>query len=77
MDKVGLLAELYLVGKIVFVGGSFRARVHNVLEPAAYALPILTGPFIENSGEAMEMAAKGRASCGWKTRRPFCASSKG
>lgn len=58
VDKVGFLAELYAAADLVFVGGSFRARVHNVLEPAAYAAPILTGPYIYNSREAQEMAAE-------------------
>lgn len=59
VDGVGFLAELYRVATAVFVGGSFQARVHNVLEPAAYAKPVFTGPYIENSGEAREMWEKG------------------
>lgn len=55
VNSVGELAELYRIASIVFVGGSFKKRVHNVLEPAAYARPILTGPYIHNSPEAMEM----------------------
>lgn len=55
IDKVGILAELYQISKFVFVGGSFKGRVHNVLEPAVYGNPILTGPFIWNSAEACEM----------------------
>lgn len=56
VDSVGLLAELYGVATLVFVGGSFTRRVHNVLEPAAYGRPIFTGPLISNSSEATEMA---------------------
>lgn len=59
VDTVGQLAELYRYAKLVFVGGSFKGRVHNVLEPAAYHVPILTGPHIENSGEALEMRSAG------------------
>jgi 3-deoxy-D-manno-octulosonic-acid transferase len=59
VDRVGMLAELYRIAALVFVGGSFYRRVHNVLEPAAYGAPILTGPLIENSGEAMELAREG------------------
>ena len=55
VDTVGFLAELYSIASLVFVGGSFKGRVHNVLEPAAYGRPILTGPFIENSAEAVQM----------------------
>jgi 3-deoxy-D-manno-octulosonic-acid transferase len=59
VDTVGVLAELYCVATVVFVGGSFRARVHNVLEPAAYGRPVLTGPFIQNSSEAVELSREG------------------
>jgi 3-deoxy-D-manno-octulosonic-acid transferase len=59
VDKVGELAEIYSVATVAFVGGSFKARVHNVLEPAAYGRPIITGPYIENSVEAMAMFESG------------------
>jgi 3-deoxy-D-manno-octulosonic-acid transferase len=55
VDSVGWLAELYRQADLAFVGGSFRRRVHNVLEPAAYGIPILTGPYIQNSFEAGQM----------------------
>jgi 3-deoxy-D-manno-octulosonic-acid transferase len=57
VDKVGFLAELYRISDLVFVGGSFVAKVHNVLEPAAYGRAITTGPYVQNSGEAGELAA--------------------
>lgn len=56
IDSVGWLAELYKQADLAFVGGSFRARVHNVLEPAAYGMPVLTGPYIQNSFEAVQMS---------------------
>jgi 3-deoxy-D-manno-octulosonic-acid transferase len=59
VDKVGLLAELYSIAHIVFVGGSFVGRIHNVLEPAAYGKPIVTGPYIWNSAQAEEWNARG------------------
>ena len=52
IDTVGLLAELYRICDVAFVGGSFHGRVHNVMEPAAMAKPIVFGPRIENSYEA-------------------------
>jgi 3-deoxy-D-manno-octulosonic-acid transferase len=54
VDEVGHLAEMYVLSAFVFVGGSFVSRIHNVLEPAAYGKPILTGPFIWNSAQALE-----------------------
>lgn len=59
VDKVGLLAELYRVSQMVFVGGSFAHRVHNVLEPAAYGCRLFTGPRIGNSLEALELQMAG------------------
>lgn len=56
VDGVGWLAELYGACELVFVGGSFRKKVHSVLEPAAYGRPVLTGPYFTNSAEAVEMA---------------------
>jgi 3-deoxy-D-manno-octulosonic-acid transferase len=52
IDTVGLLAKLYRLGNIAFVGGSFHGSVHNVMEPAAMAKPVLFGPTIHNAYEA-------------------------
>ncbi len=49
VNQVGILVELYGVGQFAFVGGSFRKRVHNLIEPYVYGLPLVTGPFIKNS----------------------------
>ncbi|MBY0370015.1 hypothetical protein K2X33_04965 [bacterium] len=57
VDSVGWLAELYREADLAFVGGSFVARVHNVLEPAVYGVPVLVGPHHHNSLEATEMAS--------------------
>ena len=59
IDRVGLLAELYQVSQMVFVGGSFSHRVHNVLEPAAYGCRLFTGYRITNSLEALELKNEG------------------
>lgn len=40
---------------VVLVGGSYDSRVHSAWEPAAYAKPILTGPHIRNSAEALAL----------------------
>ena len=66
VDRVGILAELYRTATLVFVGGSFKGRVHNVLEPAAYGRPILTGPFIQNSAEALLLEREDRGL--WSSR---------
>lgn len=54
VDQVGLLAELYQWASLAFVGGSFRAKIHSVMEPLATGLPVLVGPFHTNNREAVQ-----------------------
>ncbi|MHB8475004.1 MAG: lipid IV(A) 3-deoxy-D-manno-octulosonic acid transferase [Steroidobacteraceae bacterium] len=45
VDTVGELAALYAAADVAFVGGSLvPLGGHNLLEPAALGLPVLTGP---------------------------------
>jgi len=52
IDQVGLLANIYYLANIAFVGGSFHYKIHNVLEPAVYGIPVLFGRKMTNSSEA-------------------------
>ncbi len=52
IDKIGLLANIYYLGAMAFVGGSFHYKIHNVLEPSVYGIPVLFGPKMKNSSEA-------------------------
>ncbi len=61
VDTVGLLAKLYRLADIAFVGGSFRGSVHNVMEPAAMAKPVILGPTIQNAHEASLLVERGGA----------------
>lgn len=61
VDTVGILAKLYQLADIAFVGGSFHGSVHNVMEPAAMAKPVLFGPTIQNSYEASLLLERGAA----------------
>ena len=61
IDTIGLLAQLYRLGDVAFVGGSFHGSVHNVMEPAAMAKPILFGPTIHNAYEASILKVRGAA----------------
>jgi 3-deoxy-D-manno-octulosonic-acid transferase len=52
LDTIGELAQLYGVGTVVFVGGSFvPIGGHNVLEPAAHRKAIMFGPHMHNFHE--------------------------
>ncbi|MEK6408588.1 MAG: 3-deoxy-D-manno-octulosonic acid transferase [Acidobacteriota bacterium] len=49
LDTIGELASVYQFAAIVFVGGSLVPRGgHNIIEPAAFAKPIIVGPHTEN-----------------------------
>jgi 3-deoxy-D-manno-octulosonic-acid transferase len=50
VDTLGELLDFYAASDVAFVGGSLVAvGGHNLLEPAALGLPILTGPHNFNS----------------------------
>lgn len=62
VDRVGVLAHLYAVGDVAFVGGGFhRHGLHSVLEPAAARLPVVFGPRHGNARAAAELIARGGA----------------
>ena len=49
LDTIGELASIYRFAAVVFVGGSLVARGgHNIIEPAAFAKPVVVGPHTEN-----------------------------
>ncbi|HOT98145.1 MAG TPA: glycosyltransferase N-terminal domain-containing protein [bacterium] len=59
IDRVGLLANLYALGRLAFVGGGFGPGVHSVLEPAAHGCAVAFGPRHINSLEAAELKRRG------------------
>jgi 3-deoxy-D-manno-octulosonic-acid transferase len=61
VDSVGLLANLYALGQVAYVGGSFGPGVHSVLEPAAHAKPVVIGPRYHNSPDARLLVKRGAA----------------
>jgi len=59
INRTGILADLYRVGQIAYVGGGFGKGVHSVLEPMANGLPVITGPNIVVSREAQSAKTEG------------------
>lgn len=58
----GLLADLYALGDVAYVGGGFRRRgLHAVAEPAAWALPVTVGPHWRDTADARALVAAGGA----------------
>ncbi len=41
LDNVGILAQVYQYARYAYVGGSRAKGLHNILEPTAFAIPIL------------------------------------
>lgn len=56
VDGFGLLAYLYPLADLAYVGGGFQGSVHSVIEAAVAGVPTVTGPAISNSAEALELA---------------------
>jgi len=55
VDAMGQLLEFYAAADVAFVGGSLvPAGGHNLLEPAALARPVLTGPHNGNAREVLQ-----------------------
>jgi len=55
-DTVGELPMLYAASDVAFVGGSLAPiGGHNLLEPAALGLPVLTGPSHFNGKEIAQL----------------------
>ncbi|TVU71968.1 MULTISPECIES: 3-deoxy-D-manno-octulosonic acid transferase [Cobetia] len=55
-DSLGELLTLYAASDIAFVGGSLvPVGGHNMLEPAALGLPLLSGPSLANFNEIAEV----------------------
>lgn len=62
VDRVGVLAHLYGVADVSYVGGGFHdAGLHSVLEPAAAASPIVFGPRHANARAAGDLVRLGGA----------------
>ena len=60
VDRVGVLAQLYTVADVAYVGGGFgTSGLHSVLEPAAAGVPVVFGPRHERAPAAAGLIAAG------------------
>lgn len=77
VDQLGLLASLYGLARVAFVGGSLVPRGgHNVLEPASLGVPVCFGPHMDNfeaearrlirSGGGAEVAGEASLASYWR-----------
>jgi 3-deoxy-D-manno-octulosonic-acid transferase len=62
LDTVGELLSSYAAADIAFVGGSLAPKGgHNILEPALFGVPAVTGPHTGNFREITELFTRGDA----------------
>jgi 3-deoxy-D-manno-octulosonic-acid transferase len=60
VDRMGVLADLYALADLAYVGGGFgRSGLHSVVEPAALGVPVLFGPAHGNAREAAALVEEG------------------
>lgn len=61
-DVIGKLLHFYALASVAFVGGSFvTVGGHNLLEPAALGIPVLTGPNLANFKEISAVMLRAHA----------------
>ena len=56
LDTVGLLTKVYSYADVAYVGGGFgKEGIHNILEPAVFSIPVITGPIFHQFKEAVDL----------------------
>jgi 3-deoxy-D-manno-octulosonic-acid transferase len=56
IDTIGLLGRAYSYADVAYVGGAAGTTgMHNILEPATFGIPILTGSNIDKFPEAQQL----------------------
>lgn len=60
LDTVGILTKVYAYADMAYVGGAMgKTGLHNILEPAAFGIPIMIGPNHHKFPEANALKDKG------------------
>ncbi len=44
LDTIGQLTSAYKFASVAYVGGGFTGKLHNILEPGAFGVPVIIGP---------------------------------
>jgi 3-deoxy-D-manno-octulosonic-acid transferase len=59
LDTMGELLTFYSLAEVAFVGGSLvPVGGHDPLEPAAFAVPVLFGPHMQNAADSRDLLLK-------------------
>lgn len=59
IDNIGMLSSLYQYADMAMIGGAFRKGLHNILEAAVFAIPVLYGTPIDKYPEGKRLAEAG------------------
>jgi 3-deoxy-D-manno-octulosonic-acid transferase len=61
IDNIGMLSRLYKYAYVTYIGGGFGKGIHNTLEAAVYAKPVIFGPAYHKFNEAIGLINAGGA----------------
>jgi 3-deoxy-D-manno-octulosonic-acid transferase len=61
IDNIGMLSSLYRYGHLAYIGGGFGKGIHNILEAAAFGIPVIFGPNHGKFREAHDLLGLGGA----------------
>jgi len=61
LDSIGQLTAAYRYCSIAYIGGGFTGKLHNILEPGAFGIPVVFGPKHERFPEAQLFLNRGVA----------------
>jgi len=56
-----MLSRLYQYAYVTYIGGGFGKGIHNTLEAAVYAKPVIFGPVYHKFNEAIDLVNAGGA----------------
>lgn len=60
INTIGHLSRAYAAADLAYIGGGMGHNgLHNILEPAAFGLPIVIGPVYEKFPEALDLLKRG------------------
>ena len=60
VDTIGILSKLYQYADWSYVGGGMTKKgLHNILEPAAFEIPVIIGKYSSKFAEAQDLIALG------------------
>jgi len=59
VDSIGMLTTIYSYADVAYVGGALGTTgLHNILEPAAFGMPVIIGPNYDKFPEALELRGR-------------------